>query len=125
MYAAEAEKADEASCSGAWNWHRQRASPARNLFRPVRTIKWRELTDIQHLADGAMCSCYTAQLGGCTVVIKKPSPSSREVCPYLRCGGVMLTSCRFLFSVVFVGGGTFTLCLPLPDVLLVAVVAVE
>lgn len=37
---------------------------------------------MQYLADGAMCSCYTAQLAGHgTVVVKKPSRRSSEVGP--------------------------------------------
>lgn len=94
MYTAELEQADETSRVG---WHRRRASPVRNSFRPVRTIKWRELTGIQHFAEGAMCECYTAHLGGCKVVVKKPSPNSREVCLSVWCVGV------HVFDSFFVG----------------------
>ncbi|CAB1118510.1 unnamed protein product [Ectocarpus sp. CCAP 1310/34] len=59
--------------SGTW------APGSNTTFHPARTIRWRELTGLKHLADGAMCSCYTAHLAGHgTVVVKKPSRRSNE-----------------------------------------------
>lgn len=64
---------------GAWNPMGRQSS--RNRFQPaVRVIRWKELRGLQHLADGAMCSCYTAELEGHgIVVVKKPSEHSNEV----------------------------------------------
>ena len=58
------------------------SAPGSNTeFHPARrVIRWKELKGMQYLADGAMCSCYTAQLAGHgTVVVKKPSRRSSEV----------------------------------------------
>ncbi|CAM9989318.1 unnamed protein product, partial [Choristocarpus tenellus] len=43
-----------------------------------RIIRWAELLSIRHLANGAMCSCFTAELDGETVVIKTPRKDSTE-----------------------------------------------
>lgn len=78
MYAATTE---EQQASGAWTPVARRPSSTRtnNVFRRTRVVKWRELTGLEHLADGAMCSCYTAELDGVVVVVKKPSHKSNEV----------------------------------------------
>lgn len=77
MYAAPTE---EQQASGAWTPVARRPSSTRtNVFRRTRVVKWRELTGLEHLADGAMCSCYTAELDGVVVVVKKPSHKSNEV----------------------------------------------
>lgn len=69
----------EPQASGAWA-PSTRQSSRRNLFQPSRVIRWRELKGIEHLADGAMCSCYTATLAlNGPVVIKKPGKHSHEV----------------------------------------------
>lgn len=61
------------------------ASGSNIEFHPARrVIRWKELTAMEYLADGAMCSCYTAHLKGHgTVVVKKPSRRSNEVSPRL------------------------------------------
>ncbi|CAM9460232.1 unnamed protein product [Pylaiella littoralis] len=55
------------------------APGSNTTFHAARVIRWRELSHLQHLADGAMCSCFTAELEGYgTVVVKKPSRRSNE-----------------------------------------------
>lgn len=56
------------------------APGSNTTFHAARVIRWRELSNLRHLADGAMCSCFTAELEGYgTVVVKKPSRRSNEV----------------------------------------------
>ncbi|CAM9884117.1 unnamed protein product, partial [Discosporangium mesarthrocarpum] len=47
-------------------------------MKELRVVKWHELSNLEHLADGAMCSCFKAELDGETVVIKKPRKKSLE-----------------------------------------------
>ena len=69
---------EEPQASGAWAPSTRQSS--RNLFQPSRVVRWRELKGIEHLADGAMCSCYTATLAqNGRVVIKNPGKHSHEV----------------------------------------------
>lgn len=85
---------------GAWNPMGRQSS--RNRFQPaVRVIRWKELRGLQHLADGAMCSCYTAELEGHgIVVVKKPSDHSNEVFlrqyDSTRNGEIALKACAHL-----------------------------
>lgn len=95
---------DEASLSGAWT-PVARQTPVRNLYQEVPVIRWSELQNRRHLADGAMCSCYTAEYQGATVVIKKANRSSREVrwMTFVACRGEMNCSEGTLyFSCYFV-----------------------
>lgn len=50
-----------------------------NQYHEVPKVRWGDLRNRRHLADGAMCSCYTAELEGVTVVVKRPNKNSREV----------------------------------------------
>lgn len=98
--------ADDAPSIGAWSGRNRRSqsSSVRNTFRPVPTIKWKSFrkNSIQHLADGAMCSCFTAELAGCKVVIKKPSPTSHEVCYISPCVSLYCTGCASIVDAVLV-----------------------
>ncbi|CAM9108055.1 unnamed protein product [Phaeothamnion confervicola] len=43
-----------------------------------RQIRWSDLGNIKHLANGAMASCFTATLDGETVVVKRPRPDAKD-----------------------------------------------
>lgn len=95
---------EEPQASGAWAPSTRQSS--RNLFQPSRVVRWRELKGIEHLADGAMCSCYTATLAlNGPVVIKKPGKHSHEVrsttpTVSLPCSKTLL-SCEYMRAFFF------------------------